>query len=69
VIRYMTACNKTSNAVRDFKVYILTETLAVEIEEVESKDDFFKVGISDDNLSIQEIEGSAVVISLQRTQA
>lgn len=69
VIRYMTACNKTSNAVRDHKGYILTETLAVEIEEVESKDDFFKVGITDDNLSIQEIEGSAVVISLQRTQA
>jgi isoleucyl-tRNA synthetase len=69
VIRYMTACAKTNLAVHDHSEYILGETLAVEIEEINDKNDFFAAGLSEDSLSIQEIDESKVVISLQRIQS
>jgi isoleucyl-tRNA synthetase len=69
VIRYMTACNKTSLAIREHSEYILAETLAVEIQEISEKNDFFAAGLSEDSLSIQEIDESRVVLSLQRIQS
>lgn len=69
VIRYMTACNKTSTAIHEHSEYILGETLGVELIEVKNKDDFFAAGLSEEALSIQEIDESKVVLSLQRIQS
>ncbi len=69
VIRYMTACNRTTLAIKEHSEYILGETLAVEILEITEKNDFFAAGLSEDSLSIQEIDESRVVLSLQRIQS
>lgn len=69
VIRYMTACTKTTLAMKEHNEYILGETLAVEIQEISDRNDFFAAGLSEESLSIQDIDDAKVVLSLQRIQS
>ncbi|HMO18305.1 MAG TPA: isoleucine--tRNA ligase [Oligoflexia bacterium] len=69
MVRYMTACPKISHAVKEHRDYIMSETLAIDLEAVGDRQEFFDIGADEDNLSVQEIDGSNLVVLLQRTQA
>jgi hypothetical protein len=65
----MTASQKILLAVKEHENYILSETLSVSIDALSSKDDLSQLGVSEENISIQEIDDSDVVISLMRRQS
>ena len=69
IVKYLTAGSKIALAIKEHSSYILSETLSVSLDEVGSRDDLSMLGVSDDNVSIQEIDDCDVVISLMRTQS
>ncbi len=69
VVKYMTASPKIALAIKENENYILSETLSVSLEEVGSRDDLSVFGLSDDTVSIQEIDDGEIVVSLMRRQS
>ena len=66
VISYMTACAKVSMAVSEHLDYVKKETLAVEINDVNSEEE---LAGGEEARFVQEIAGESVVISLERIQS
>lgn len=65
-LKYMTACQKLMLALKENRDYVMQETLAVELKEISSEQEFSP---GDGQPSAQEIEGKPVIIAAVRTQA
>jgi isoleucyl-tRNA synthetase len=68
IIRYMTACPKLEMALLEHREYVMSETLAIEMENVSSDEELGVMGSSVNLPSAQEIDDKTVIISLTRTQ-
>lgn len=69
IINYMTASSKLSLSIKEYSSYILSETLSVSLEEVGSREQLSVFSPSEDSVSIQEIDGEEIVVSLMRRQS
>lgn len=69
LIKYMTACPKISSALKDYRDYVMSETLAIEMVEAITDKDLNVIGSSTLLPSAQEVDGKTVIIALSRLQA
>ena len=69
LLKYMTACPKISSALKDHSAYIMSETLAIQMDEVFSDEELNAIGSSTQLPSAQEVDGKTVIVSLSRLQS
>ena len=68
LVKYMTASNRLSLALNDHKEYVMSEVLAVDMEEISNEAEINLKGSSVNLPSPQEIEGETIIIALSRMQ-